>query len=138
MPRLPFEDPDPTLVPLAGRRALDRAGLKLSLRAWQGLSFLVRETIARLGEDEDVDVTRVRELVEAAFPPPEPIEAIDDPPRTEVPPEVREALGSERPIDAPFWQALSPVERYALASYARRGRAEKLAAAYDALRSSRS
>jgi hypothetical protein len=131
--RLPFEDPDPSFIPLAGRRALDRAGLRLSLRAWQGLSLLVRETVARLGEDEEVDEVRVRELLEGAHPEPESIEPLDDPPLDAVPPAISDALGAGRPIDPRRWRALSPVGRYALSSYARRGRAEKLAEAYDAL-----
>lgn len=133
MPRLPFEDPDPSFIPLAGRRALDRAGLRLSLRAWQALSLLVRETVARLGEDVEVDAERVRALLDGAHPAPEPIAPRLDPPAEVAPPEVRAALGPGRPLDDGAWRGLSPVGRYALASYARRGRAEKLAAAYDAL-----
>jgi len=131
--RLPFEDPDPSFIPLAGRRALDRAGLKLSLRAWQSLSFLVRETVARLGEEDEVDGARVRELLEGVAPEPERIEPLADPPAGAVPAEVSGALGGERPLDAEKWRGLSPVARYALFSYARRGRAEKLAGAYDSL-----
>lgn len=130
---LPFEDPDPSLVPLAARRALDRAGLKLSLRAWQGLSLIVRETLARLGEAAEVDVERVRELLDAADPAPDPIDAIDDPPLDRVPREITDALGALRALDVRAWQRLSHVGRYALAHYAEKGRAEKLAEAYDAL-----
>jgi len=125
-------------MPLAARRALDHAGLKLSLRAWQGLSFLVRETLAGLGEAEDVDIERVRELLEGARPEPEPIEPLADPPAGTVPAAVRDALGPERPIDEAAWEGLAVVARYALASYARRGRSEKLAAAYDSLFRARS
>lgn len=130
---LPFEDPDPSFIPLAGRRALDRAGLRLSLRAWQGLSLLVRETVARLGEEDEVDGERVRELLEGAAPEPERIEPLADPPADAVPAVVSGALGDVRPLDARRWRSLSPVARYALFSYARRDRAEKLAGAYDSL-----
>lgn len=130
---LPFEDPDPELVPLAGRRALDRAGLKLSLRAWQGLSLLVRESVARLGEEPEVDAERVRELLDVADPEPTTIEPIDDPPADAVPRELALALGEARPIDDAEWRRLTPLGRYVLANYARRGRAEKLVEAYDAL-----
>ena len=133
---LPFEDDDLTLMPMAARRALDRAGLKLSLRAWQGLSLLARHAVAALGASPDVDPARVRELLEVARPIPEPIEAPPEP-GDDAPPDVlREALGSERPIDAATWSGLSPLARFALASYARRGRADKLATAYDSLVSS--
>jgi hypothetical protein len=75
----------------------------------------------------------VRELLDAADPAPDPMDPIDDPPLDAVPSEVAGALGSERPLEVRAWQRLSPVGRYALAHYARRGRVEKLAAAYDAL-----
>lgn len=140
MPRLPFEDPDPSFIPLAARRALDLAGLRLSLRAWQGLSLLVRETLARLGESPEVDPPQVHELLTAARPEPEPesIAPRPDPPADAVPAVVRDALGRERPLDDVSWRGLSAVERYALASYASRGRTEKLTRAYDALFPSRS
>ncbi len=130
---LPFEDPDPSLIPMAGRRALDRAGLKLSLRAWQGLSFMVRETLCQLGEAPQVEADRVRELLDAADPAPTPIDTIADPLPDAVPAELTAALGAARPLEDAAWQRLTPVGRYALASYARRGRSDKLAAAYDAL-----
>ena len=130
---LPFEDPDPSFVPLAGRRALDRAGLKLSLRAWQSLSMPARAMIARLGQEDEVDVERVRSLLEGAEPAPEPIAPLDDPPSDAPPAEVRAALGPARPLSDEAWRALGSLGRYVLASYARRGRAEKLAAAYDSL-----
>lgn len=130
---LPFEDPDPTLVPLAARRALDRAGQRLSLRGWQSLSFVVRASIATLGEHAEVDVERVRELVAGAHPPAEEMAPIDDPSALAAPAEVIDALGGARPLTAEAWQRLDALGRYVLASYARRGRTEKLAIAYDAL-----
>lgn len=135
---LPFEDADPALVPMAGRRALDRAGLKLSLRAWQGLSLPRREMLARLGEEEEVDAEQVRELLEGADPPPEPIEAPAEPPAASPPAELSAALGADRPLDDEAWRRLGALGRYVLASYARRGRVEKLAAAYDSLVRARS
>jgi hypothetical protein len=127
---LPFEDQDPSLIPMSARRALDLAGVKLSLLGWQRLSFMVRETLAATGED-DVDPERVRALLEGV----ETIEIdpIPDPPADRVPPEVRAALGDERPLTDGAWRALSTIERYAIASYVRRDREERLARAYDAL-----
>lgn len=130
---LPFEDHDPSLLPMSARRALDLAGLKLSLRAWQALSLPVRETLARLGEEAEVDGEVVLELVDAADPAPAKIDPVPDPDRERVPDAVRAALGDDRAITDKQWRALSVVARYALASYARRGRDEKLTAAYDAL-----
>lgn len=135
---LPFEDADPTLVPMAGRRALDRAGLKLSLRAWQGLSLPVREMVVRLGEEGEVDVERVRWLLEGADPAPEPIDALPDPAPDAVPPDLRAALAPDRALTDEQWRALTPLGRYVLASYARRGRLDKLKTAYDSLVRARS
>lgn len=130
---LPFEEDDLTLMPMAARRALDRTGLKLSLGAWQGLSLLARHAIVALGASAEVEPERVKELLEAARPMPEPIEAAPEPPADAPPPVVSGALGDARPIDPATWTGLSPLARFALDNYARRGRAEKLAAAYDSL-----
>ncbi len=129
---LPFEDADPSLIPMAGRRALDRAGQKLSLRAWQGMSLMQREMLASLGEQDEVDVERVAALLEGVHPAPEPIGPLEDPQTDAVPPDLRAALG-ERALTDEAWRSLDPLARYVLANYARRGRAEKLALAYDSL-----
>src|SRR5690606_6602636 len=97
-----------------------------------------RTMIARLGEEDEVDVERVRALLEGAEPGPEPIAPADDPPSDAPPADVRAALGTGRPLSDDAWRALGALGRYVLASYARRGRAEKLAAAYDSLVVSRS
>jgi hypothetical protein len=130
---LPFEDRDPSLIPMSARRALDRAGLKLSLRAWQALSLPVRATLAALGEEDIVDPEHVASLLDSADPRPEAIDAPAEPDPERVPAELSAALGSARPIGDGTWRALSPLERYALFSYARRGRSERLDAAYAAL-----
>lgn len=128
--RLPFEDDDLTLVPWAGRRALDAAGRKLSLRGWQGLSLLARQAIVGLGAEDEVDVVRVRELIEGAHPEAEAITPPSDPPRDRPSPEVAAALG-----EVPEWPSLSPVARYALHAYASRGKHDKLRAAYASMSS---
>lgn len=127
---LPFEDADLTLIPMAGRRALDAAGRKLSLRGWQQLSLLAREAIVSLGAEAEVDVERVRDLIAAASPPAEPIASPAEPPEHAPSAEVEAVLGS-----VPGWAALPPVARYALHSYARRGKHDKLRAAYASMSS---
>jgi hypothetical protein len=126
---LPFEDDDLTLIPMAGRRALDRAGLRLSLRAWQGLSLPVRSMIVSLGSEEDVRADDVRRLIASAHPAPEPIEPPGEPPADHVPAEVAASLE----LDAAWWSSIGPVARFALFSYARRGKTEKLRSAHAAL-----
>lgn len=126
---LPFEDDDLTLIPMAGRRALDRAGLKLSLRAWQGLSLPVRTMVVGLGSEDEVRADDVRALIVSATPSPEPIEAPDEPP-ADAPPEAVTALVD---ADAAWWASIGPVARYALYSYARRGRQDALRDAHASL-----
>lgn len=134
---LPFEEPDPSFVPLAGRRALDRAGQKLSLRAWQAMPLEVREALVAIGDEDDVDVDRARALLADAEPPAVAFDPLPDADPEHPPEGLADALGPERPIDA-AWRRLRAVERYALAHYHRRGRIDTLRAVYDALLSTSS
>ncbi len=56
------------LLPLAARRALDAAGLKLSLEAWRGLPLDKRRAIAEAGSEPTV----ASERVASALPPVRP------------------------------------------------------------------
>jgi cyclic pyranopterin phosphate synthase len=118
------------LVPLAARRALDRAGLKLSLEGWRSLSLADRRAVSDAGSGTVVDLTPVTEAVRRAEPAAERVQPVDDPPSDAVPADVRRAFG-ERGLDAKVWSSLSPLARYALAKVATRGRAERISAAYD-------
>jgi hypothetical protein len=122
-----FEEIDAslTLVPLAGRRALDRAGRKVGLEAWQRLPIEVRATIIDAGSGESVDEALVRKLVDAI--PWTEHEAWPEPPRDVVDHEVIRA-GLEHPIAVERWSALRALDRWAITSLARRGRHEGLTA----------
>lgn len=111
------------LVPLAARRALDRAGLKLSLEGWRSLALEARRTITEAGSRAMVDVAPVIALARRAEPAPEAIEPVDEPPTDEPPPEVTLAPA--------VWSSLSALDRFALAKVVRRGRPERIRAAYD-------
>jgi cyclic pyranopterin monophosphate synthase len=119
------------LVPLAARRALDRAGLKLSLDGWRSLSLERRRAIAEAGSGPVVDVEAVTAATGGADPTVERIEPIDAPAADTPPPHVVRAFGPARPLEPAVWAALSSLDRYALAKVAARGRPERLAAAYD-------
>ena len=116
------------LVPLAARRSLDAAGLKLSLDAWRNLPLPTRHAIVTLGSASEVDVASV-ELALAALTVPR-FERIEEPSAAAVPGNVRAAYGVERPISEALWISLSPLDRYALAKVASRASEERLAAAY--------
>jgi cyclic pyranopterin phosphate synthase len=118
------------LVPLAARRALDHAGLKLSLEGWRSLSIEARTALVEAGEAAAVPIDEVRVRVSAAVPTAEPIAPAWDPPAATVPAEVGAAFGESRPIGQALWLALSPLDRYALAKVAQKPRPDRLAAAY--------
>ena len=116
------------LVPLAGRRALDRAGFKPSLEAWRAWPLELRREIVAAGSGPAVDVTRVeRALFDQAIP---RLEPVPEPVLERVPDGISRAFGAERPISEAVWAGLSPLDRYALSKLAERGKADRLAAAY--------
>src|SRR5262245_39295004 len=87
-----FEEaaPELPLLPIAARRALDHAGLKVSLEGWTSLSFAARRELVLAGAADRVDVTRVNHLAIQAQPPPTAIEPRGDPDPLEPP----EAIGA--------------------------------------------
>ena len=121
-----FEEIDESLelVPLAARRALDRARTKLSLDGWRRLPLDRRAAIAEAGAADEVDVEGVRRLL-----------ADSDATATEGRPEpdagaVPALLSSAAPtLTSARWAALRALDRWALESLAARGRTDALAAA---------
>jgi molybdenum cofactor biosynthesis protein MoaC len=118
------------LIPVAARRALDLAGLKLSLDAWRTLSLADREQLASLGAKGDVDPGKVAHILRGVSPVAQNIVPVPDPPPDAVPSSVVDAFGPERPVDLGVWGALSPLDRYALAKVARKPRPERIDGAY--------
>lgn len=127
-----FDEADDALsfLPMAARRALDCAGLKLSLKGWRSLATAQRLAIAKAGVNA-VTREQVSKLAAAASPAPSPIAPFVAPDAKLPPAELVEALGSQRPLDAPAWSSRSDLDRYVLVKLQRRGRGEKLARAYD-------
>ena len=125
-----FDDVDGRLdlVPIAARRALDMAGLKLSLEAWRALPHAARAALTSLGQRAAVDTAVVAALLVDVAP--EPMEPLQEPPADSAPSELVGALGIERPLPASLWATLAPLDRYALMKVSRRGPSERLAAAY--------
>lgn len=127
-----FEELDASLelLPLAARRALDAAGLRLSRVAWGSLSLEQRKDLARRGAEPNVDVAEVQRIARAATPPPEVVPAVADPAPDRVPEAVRAAFVDCELSDA-AWAALDALDRYALAKVAGKGRAERMRRAFD-------
>jgi len=123
-------DADLTLLPMASRRALDAAGLKLSLASYQTLTVTDRRALARLGAEPQVDVDAVREVANRASGAPgrevpqefEPVE---------LPDKLVEALGPERKLGVDQWQRWTPLDRYVLDKLHRNGKFERLRVAFD-------
>jgi len=125
-----FDGVDATLdlLPLAARRALDLAGLKLSLDAWRALPVAVRRAVVESGSGSAVDLAQLQDALVGA-----PVTSIErgvDPDISSVPPELSEVLGAGRPISQALWNALSPLDRYALVKVVGRGKPERIDAAY--------
>lgn len=119
------------LIPLAARRALDRAGRKLALSAWQGLPRSQRRALVDLGSAPDVDVTAVARAVDGADPTPAPIPPLSDPPADAPPAEVVRAFAPHGSLTPAIWTSLSELDRYALAKLAASSDQERQRAAYS-------
>jgi len=116
------------LLPLAARRALDVAGLRLSLEAWRTLPLAARRAVVQSGSGPAVDVAQVEAVLAAA-----PVTRIDsspDPDLSAVPAALTQALGNARPVSQALWNALSPLDRYALVKVSGRSKPDRLDAAY--------
>lgn len=126
-----FEDIDDSLklLPLAARRALDVVQTKVSLAAWQQLPHGVRRELVQLGSAPTVNAGAVRDLLERSSVEREPVETLGEPAAHEIPEQVQAALGGQV-LSVSAWVALTPIDRYALAKVAGRGRPDRFAAAY--------
>ena len=123
-------DTELTLLPMASRRALDAAGLKLSLASYQTLAHADRRELVKLGAAETVDVAAVRVLVaRASGEPAKQLPRVVEPP--DLPEALVEALAPERTLSQLGWRALSPLDRYVLDKLQRNGKTERLRVAFD-------
>lgn len=117
---LPGEPADLSLMPWAARRALDHAGIKVSLAGWQALSVADRKRLAGLGSVPAIDRGAVDALVEGELVPP------FTPPAS--PPEGLE-------VDPEIWSGLSIVAQHALHAYGARDKSERQRELYASLTS---
>jgi cyclic pyranopterin phosphate synthase len=124
---------DLPLLPLAARRALDVAGYKLSLKAWQALPHAQRHELTVAGSGHTVDVDIVNRAVMGAQPPATKM-APDDESRLETPSvEVCHACEQrfgDGAISEARWRGLTKLERFALAHLSKPARHARLLGAY--------
>jgi cyclic pyranopterin phosphate synthase len=104
---------DLRFLPLAARRALDRAGIKISLEAWLAMDLSARRALVREGSAGRVDADRVEKIIARAGVPLASIDKVPEP--RALPPNLRETLGAER------WRDLTPIARYALIKASQKG-----------------
>jgi cyclic pyranopterin phosphate synthase len=116
-----FENILPQLdfLPIAARRALDHAGLRLSLEAWRSLGLDDRCQLVVAGAHDVVDSGSVAGVVRRASPPAQRIEVVGDPDPL-APPDGLMRLLEPVPLDARQWARLRALDRYALAHVHRR------------------
>jgi molybdenum cofactor biosynthesis protein MoaC len=122
-----FEETDETLdlVPLAARRALDRAGFKVSLEAWRATPLLIRQTLSRAGSAPSVDALLVRKTLADGSVPFEASDAPEEPSADALPVDLVSVLGPL--VREETWRSLSALDRYAVAKIARKsGTSDKL------------
>jgi hypothetical protein len=111
-----FEDATLGLVPFAARRALDAAGMKLSLATWQAVPLEIRRELVRIGAEHGlVACERVQALLAPLRLPRGELEAWVEP--ATLPPEVLEAM-KRLNLPAALWTDMSGFERYVLAKLA--------------------
>jgi hypothetical protein len=127
-------DAELSLMPMAARRALDLAGVHLSLAGWQLAPFALRQGLVELGAREHVPIAELR----AALAPlsqsghARPVPAMVEPDPAEPPSSsLLEALGHGRPLTHAAWMQARALDRYVLWQLASRGKLERLAEAYD-------
>jgi cyclic pyranopterin phosphate synthase len=104
---------DLALLPLAARRALDCAGIKISLAAWLSMDLRARRALVRAGSASRVDTERVERVIARAAVPQAPIARVLE--NGAMPSELEALLGDRE------WRDLEPTGRYALAKIAKKG-----------------
>jgi cyclic pyranopterin phosphate synthase len=125
-----FEELDETLdlVPMAARRALDRAGCKVSLEAWRATPLSLRRRVSQAGVATEVDALAVRNALTEGKIPCEAVAAPGEPAREAIPSDLESVLAPL--LSDESWRSLSPLDRYALAKVARKsGVSERLSRA---------
>lgn len=134
LPIYRFDEADAqlSLLPMAARRALDCAGLHLSLRGWQQLTLAERQALVRLGAAEVVDIEQVARHLAERSADVRPVAPLSEANRRAGPDAaLLEALPDGHSLSPARWGQLSALDRYVLAQLACRGKRERLAIAYQ-------
>ena len=106
--------------PIAARRALDHAGLRLPVEGWRSLSIEERERLCQLGATDRVEVDLVLSLARRASPSAQKVPPGIDPDVSAPPEALTRALEPSRALDPQSWSRLRAIDRYALSHTYRR------------------
>jgi molybdenum cofactor biosynthesis enzyme len=111
-----FEEigPDLPRPPIAARRALLLSGVAVPLDTWQSMPLPARQTIVQEGVKDAVSEFVVKNAVSPVLKRIRFMGPVKDPPIDTIPQPVIEGLRTVRPITAPEWKNLSPLDRYTL------------------------
>jgi molybdenum cofactor biosynthesis enzyme len=105
--------------PMSAMRALLSAGVVMSPRGWNGLGVDMRQSLARVGAADVVDLVKVQEHVRsAAVSELRLVPRLQDGKSDEVPIALVNALAPVRRIAVEQWRALRPLDRYVLSALA--------------------
>ncbi len=127
------EKRDLSVMPIAARRALMIAGEILTAEGWKSLTLGDRRTVVMEGAKTSIDRAKIQDITHKANPPSDWGDAITDPSAEEVPAELTEKLGADRPIETTRWAALRSLDRFAFMLVASEGPDDRLARFYDGL-----
>ena len=123
--------------PIAARRALEHAGLRITVEAWRSLALDERTRLTLAGLAERVDVDVVTGVARLTSPPPQRVPSGVDPESGAPPEALVRALEPTRTIENRRWARLRSLDRYALMHTYRRAMARSsfliLGEAFDAV-----
>ena len=127
------EKRDLGVMPLAARRALMIAGELLTPEGWKSLTLADRRTVVVEGCKATLDRAKVQDVTHKANPPSDWGDAVTDPPVDEVPADLLERLGADRPLENTQWAELRPLDRFVFVLVLKEGPPERLSRFYDGL-----
>jgi cyclic pyranopterin phosphate synthase len=106
--------------PIAARRALDHAGLRLSVEGWRSLTLDERQHLCEIGATERIDPPLVVAALHNASPAAQRVPPGGDPDASTPPEALVHALEPGRALDPKRWSRLRALDRYALSHTYRR------------------
>jgi cyclic pyranopterin phosphate synthase len=99
--------------PIAARRALDHAGVRLSPEGWRSLAIEAREALTNAGAEERIDLAEVARLVRTS-PSSQRVAPTGDPDPSRPPHAILRALEPGHALLPERWARMRSIDRYAI------------------------